>query len=213
MRHGTAESKCWQKINFVLAFAPLLSGLKKTSINVKAMIASKINELGISNTDMSKMFVTTDEGSNVCQLGGSKHQPCMCHVGSTMANRTTCPYKNNALSEEVKNACKEVKSAFKCVEKLIGKLRLVDQIKNDAGSALRPPVETRWIFYRVMIQSSIKNKEMLKAATENFGQQIASAATLLKFVDLNLFEEYLCVIEPIADMVMELQGECQLTAN
>uniref|UniRef100_A0A915DVD5 arginine kinase n=1 Tax=Ditylenchus dipsaci TaxID=166011 RepID=A0A915DVD5_9BILA len=148
----------WQKINFVLVFAPLPSGLKKTSENVKALIASEMNELGISNTDMSKMFVTTDEGSNVCQLGGSKHQSCMCHVGSTMAKRTTRPYRNNALSEEVKNACKEVESALKCVEKLIGKLRLVDQIKNDAGSALRSPVETRWLSYYVMIQSLIKNK-------------------------------------------------------
>uniref|UniRef100_A0A915CXP5 Uncharacterized protein n=1 Tax=Ditylenchus dipsaci TaxID=166011 RepID=A0A915CXP5_9BILA len=94
----------WKKIDFVLAFAPLPSGLKKTSGNVKALVASEMNELGISEVDSSKMFITTDEGSNVSPLGGSKHQPCMCHVGSTMAKRTTRLYKNSVLTMDIKKS-------------------------------------------------------------------------------------------------------------
>uniref|UniRef100_A0A915EK94 Uncharacterized protein n=1 Tax=Ditylenchus dipsaci TaxID=166011 RepID=A0A915EK94_9BILA len=77
-----------QKINFVLVFAPLPSGLKKTSKNVKALITSEMNALGISSSDMSKRKQT-----------------------STM---------NTALSEDIKEACKEIKLAMKCIEKLMG---------------------------------------------------------------------------------------------
>uniref|UniRef100_A0A915EQV8 Uncharacterized protein n=1 Tax=Ditylenchus dipsaci TaxID=166011 RepID=A0A915EQV8_9BILA len=56
--------------------------MQKTAANVQLLVESKLGELGLNQ--WSKLFVTTDEGSNVNAIGGEKHQPCLCHIGSTM---------------------------------------------------------------------------------------------------------------------------------
>uniref|UniRef100_A0A915ED64 HAT C-terminal dimerisation domain-containing protein n=1 Tax=Ditylenchus dipsaci TaxID=166011 RepID=A0A915ED64_9BILA len=98
----------WKKDDFVLLFEPLPLGMTKTSNNVRFLVEEKLSELGMSAEDQRKLYITTDEGSNVDKLGGHNHVPCICHIGPTIAKHTTVPYKKNCvLSNELKTVVLE----------------------------------------------------------------------------------------------------------
>uniref|UniRef100_A0A915D4J2 Transposase n=1 Tax=Ditylenchus dipsaci TaxID=166011 RepID=A0A915D4J2_9BILA len=92
----------WKLVDMVLLFTPFPSCTKKTSENVRLLVVEELEKLGIGSVNLKKLFITTDEGSNLAKLGGSMHQICMSHLGSTIAKRSTKPYKNSCLSEEEK---------------------------------------------------------------------------------------------------------------
>uniref|UniRef100_A0A915DHJ8 Uncharacterized protein n=1 Tax=Ditylenchus dipsaci TaxID=166011 RepID=A0A915DHJ8_9BILA len=71
---------------------------------------------------------------NLAKLGGSMHQICMSHLGSTIAKRSTKPYKNSCLSEEEKNACLEVSSGLCCLEKLVSNVRTLSVLPTNITS-------------------------------------------------------------------------------
>ena len=56
-----------------------------------------------------------------------------------------------------------------------------------------------------MIRSLMDNRECLRNAIKNFSPNSASAATLLEMSHFNYFGEYIKTLEPIAQMVLELQ--------
>lgn len=108
----------------ILTFAPLEMGLKKTTENVRELVKTTFDEVGIGDEHKERIIFTTDEGSNVNQLGGSFRLSCFCHIGSTLAKRATILYKKSKLGDDVKEKCIEVGRFLKLVENCISKLRL-----------------------------------------------------------------------------------------
>uniref|UniRef100_A0A915ESM3 Uncharacterized protein n=1 Tax=Ditylenchus dipsaci TaxID=166011 RepID=A0A915ESM3_9BILA len=117
--------------------------VKKTSLHVQKLLSEQLQEIGIQARDMSNLFVTTDEGSNVCCLGGENHMPCICHIGATIAKRATRPYKISDLSSQMEEACAEVEVSLHLMEKWVNKLRQNEEVRNAASKALKSPAETR----------------------------------------------------------------------
>lgn len=113
----------WDKVNFVLAFVPVPDGLEKTCNNVRQLVRSELEGMDIREEDMNKLYITTDEGSNVAKIGGEKHVPCACHIGATMAKRCTQLYSSTTMSNQVQNACREVNDGLIELERLVRKLR------------------------------------------------------------------------------------------
>uniref|UniRef100_A0A915D739 HAT C-terminal dimerisation domain-containing protein n=1 Tax=Ditylenchus dipsaci TaxID=166011 RepID=A0A915D739_9BILA len=174
----------WKKIDFVLVFTLLPPGMKKTSAHVQELFMEELAKFGISEVDMAKLLVTTDEGSNVSGIGGYNHLPCICHLGSTIGKRTTTLFKNSALSEEHKVACRTIEEELKKLEKVVNQLRQNEVICKMASQALKSPVQTRWMSYYNMVEALLKHRNQLLAA-----------------------KNYIKVLKPVADMVLDLQGE------
>uniref|UniRef100_A0A915EFZ7 Uncharacterized protein n=1 Tax=Ditylenchus dipsaci TaxID=166011 RepID=A0A915EFZ7_9BILA len=59
------------KVDMVLLFTPFPSCTKKTSENVRLLVVEELEKLGIGSVNLKKLFITTDEGSNLARLGGS----------------------------------------------------------------------------------------------------------------------------------------------
>uniref|UniRef100_A0A915DVH7 HAT C-terminal dimerisation domain-containing protein n=1 Tax=Ditylenchus dipsaci TaxID=166011 RepID=A0A915DVH7_9BILA len=193
----------WKKDDFVLLFEPLPLGMTKTSNNVRFLVEEKLSELGMSAEDQRKLYITTDEGSNVDKLGGHNHVPCICHIGATIAKHTTVPYKKNCvLSNEVKIAIAEVEGDLKSQN---------DQIKAKASAALRMPVETRWFSYYKMVSAAFKNRELLEEVIGEFSPSYATHLCLL--LSRIRLREYLEVLKPIKKMVVAMEAEKEPTAN
>uniref|UniRef100_A0A915E4H0 Transposase n=1 Tax=Ditylenchus dipsaci TaxID=166011 RepID=A0A915E4H0_9BILA len=145
------------KQDFVIAFSRLPPSVKKTSLYVQKLLSEQLQEIGIQARDMSNLFVTTDEGSNVCCLGGENHMPCICHIGATIAKRATRPYKISDLSSQMEEACAEVEVSLHLMEKWVNKLRQNEELRNAASKALKWPAETRWLSYFNMVEALCNN--------------------------------------------------------
>uniref|UniRef100_A0A915CXJ7 HAT C-terminal dimerisation domain-containing protein n=1 Tax=Ditylenchus dipsaci TaxID=166011 RepID=A0A915CXJ7_9BILA len=151
----------WCKQDFVIAFSPFSPSVKKTSLYVQKLLSEELQRLGTQDRDMSKLFVTTDEGSNVCCLGGKNHMPCMCHVGATIAKRATRPYKISDLSNQMEETCAEVEVSLHLMEKWVNKLRQNEELRNAASKALKSPAEIRWLSYFNMVEAILNNIDMV----------------------------------------------------
>uniref|UniRef100_A0A915DVC6 Uncharacterized protein n=1 Tax=Ditylenchus dipsaci TaxID=166011 RepID=A0A915DVC6_9BILA len=79
------------------------------------------------------------------------HQPCLCHIGATIAKRCCVLYKDSCLSSEAKQMCTEVNSSLNTIEKIIAKIRQNEAIRSKANEALKLPVQTRWLSYYSMV--------------------------------------------------------------
>uniref|UniRef100_A0A915DUF8 Transposase n=1 Tax=Ditylenchus dipsaci TaxID=166011 RepID=A0A915DUF8_9BILA len=110
------------KQDFVLVFTSLLPGVKKTS-HVQQFIAEELDQLDIERNDFSKFFVTTDEGSNVSSVGGENYLPCLRHMGSTIAKRSTRPYKDTCLDIGAQETCSEIEISLHLMKKWVNKQR------------------------------------------------------------------------------------------
>uniref|UniRef100_A0A915EBE0 Uncharacterized protein n=1 Tax=Ditylenchus dipsaci TaxID=166011 RepID=A0A915EBE0_9BILA len=157
---------------------------------------------------MEQLFVTTDEGSNVNAIGGEKHQPCLCHIGSTIAKRCCILYKDSCLSGEVKQMCTEVNACLISMEKLIAKIRQYEAIRSEANEALKLPVQTRWLSNYNMVVTLRKKKHLLEPFHEN--SLVSDLLTLAKSSRMNA---YVDVLKPVAEMVIDLQAEKEPTSN
>uniref|UniRef100_A0A915EQS8 HAT C-terminal dimerisation domain-containing protein n=1 Tax=Ditylenchus dipsaci TaxID=166011 RepID=A0A915EQS8_9BILA len=195
----------WKKIDFVLVFTSLPPGMKKTSAHVQELFMEELAKFGISEVDMAKLLVTTDEGSNVSGIGGYNHLPCICHLGSTIGKRTTTLFKNSALSEEHKVACRTIEEELKKLEKVVNQLRRNEVICKMASQALKSPVQTRWMSYYNMVEALLKHRNQLLAAVEEHDS--SNWERMFELLNRGYWKNYIKVLKPVADMVLDLQGE------
>lgn len=116
-------------VNFVILFVPVPIGMSKTAENINDLLKDDFESLGIDDSVRKKFYTTTDEGSNVggtkikSRIGGENHHLCLCHLGSTVAKRSTRPYKKSELPAHTQRIMKEVDAGLSQMEKLVNKLR------------------------------------------------------------------------------------------
>uniref|UniRef100_A0A915CP10 Uncharacterized protein n=1 Tax=Ditylenchus dipsaci TaxID=166011 RepID=A0A915CP10_9BILA len=163
---------------------------------------------------MSNLFVTTDEGSNVCCLGVKNYMPCMYHIGATIANRATRPYKISDLSSQMEEACAEVEVSLHLMEKWSQvEFRQNEELRNAASKALKSPAETRWLSYFNMVEALCNNIDVFEAAVNRICPEYEPALALLEIAKKPFFRDYLTVLRLISRMVDAFQSETSVTAS
>ena len=80
-------------------------------------------------------------------------------------------------------------------------LRQTEHIRAVVGKALKSPVQTRWLSYYNMVLALKENCHLL----DEFEEAYSSVAKLLDISRLGYFKEYLGILKPIADIVLQLQ--------
>lgn len=73
----------------------------------------------------NRLFMTTDEGSNVLQQGGDLHINCVCHFASLLAKRSTQPYKNSDLGQQIKDRVGRVHQLLGELEQFVRRLKFL----------------------------------------------------------------------------------------
>ena len=94
-----------------------------TAGNLHRILHDELIALGFSESEFEKIFLTTDEGSNIVSLIDSQHR-CSCHIANTIIKRTTTPYQRRRNEEdvyevEVRSGREEVSQAMRDLESFI----------------------------------------------------------------------------------------------
>uniref|UniRef100_A0A915ED41 Uncharacterized protein n=1 Tax=Ditylenchus dipsaci TaxID=166011 RepID=A0A915ED41_9BILA len=185
----------WCKQDFVLIFSPLLPGIEKTSHFVQQLLDKEPQQLSMCSHDMSKIFVTTDEGSNVSYIGGE----IICRASVMWCNY--CKARYSSIQELKSDASYErslrgsgTKFAFD--GKMVNKLRRNEVLRKEASKALKSPAETRWMSYYNMVEAIRSNSDLLQAAIDRLCPENEQALALMELARKPFFADYLDLLLP-----------------
>ncbi|KAI1697926.1 hypothetical protein DdX_18201 [Ditylenchus destructor] len=86
-------------------------------------------------------------------------------------------------------------------------------VLSTANKALKFPVETRYLSHYNMVSSAIHNLDLLKTANEECQglQELDELIAILE--NEGYFKDYLTVLQPIYEMVKEVQAEKEPTSS
>uniref|UniRef100_A0A915EHG2 Transposase n=1 Tax=Ditylenchus dipsaci TaxID=166011 RepID=A0A915EHG2_9BILA len=132
----------------------------------------QLQEIGIQARDMSNLFVTTDEGSNVCCLGGENHMPVCATLEQQLPSEL--PGRTNLRPvKQMEEACAEVEVSLNLMEKWVNKLRQNKELRNAASKALKSPAETRCYIQGELVGIPAYGRRILYCDREVFISYVA----------------------------------------
>lgn len=107
--------------SIVLAFVPFFG--PKTADAIRNEVQVQLAGLGLTDEQQTKLFVTTDEGSNILQQGGDQHINCMCHFGALLAKRATEPYRRSQIDGQIKEKVAMIRRLLSDLEEFVRGLK------------------------------------------------------------------------------------------
>lgn len=76
---------------------------------------------------------------------------------------------------------------------------------NEAGIALKAPCATRWLSKYKMVRRFFANHHLVEEALIVFDHSEETMEQFLSITEQGFFNDYMTVLEPINEMVIELQ--------
>ncbi|KAI1690606.1 hypothetical protein DdX_22398 [Ditylenchus destructor] len=197
----------------VISVVPIPITMEHTINNIKHVLHEELLQLGFNEEDFTKIFLTTDEGSNVVALVNNQHR-CACHVGNTIVKRSTQPYKTlrgqeDIYGTEVRTALNTMNQTLRNLEKFILSAKRHPKIDESVGQFLKTLVPTRWCSQFDLAESFITNIDPIILAVESYGDtQIGTSfAQLVPFMEH--IRSYVEVLKPLRHFISDFEMSLQ----
>lgn len=124
---------------------------------------------------------------------------------NTIGKRTSIPYANSKLDDEIKNDLKTIDAALNDLRKFIAKLKGIKAIRQSVGTALSLPGVTRWVYCLTMLECFSLGSDEIKNAIKKHRPELLTMFEQVYEANIPLFNAHQRMLKLVEFRIRNLE--------